>query len=113
MWIVDMEYLPGRVPRGMNLVLLDTEGLGSYKKSKTYDVQIFALTILLSSFFIYNSMGTIDEKALDRLSLVTELTKAIRVQLEGSDMLTDSSLFRHFFPKVQAKKQGGVLTCVH
>jgi hypothetical protein len=34
----------------------------------------------LSSLFVYNSMGTIDSTALDRLSLVCELTKHIQLQ---------------------------------
>ena len=40
--------------------------------------------MLLSSLFIYNQMGGIDEAALDRLSLVTEMTKHIRVRSEGA-----------------------------
>ena len=36
--------------------------------------------MLLSSLFVYNQMGGIDEAALDRLSLVTEMTKHIRVK---------------------------------
>jgi hypothetical protein len=36
--------------------------------------------VLLSSLFVYNQMGGIDEAALDRLSLVTEMTKHIRVR---------------------------------
>lgn len=36
--------------------------------------------MLLSSLFVYNQMGGIDESALDRLSLVTEMTKHIRVR---------------------------------
>jgi len=46
------------------------QGLGSYTQSKTYDIQIFSLAVLLASLFIYNSMGSIDETALDRLSYV-------------------------------------------
>ena len=45
-----------------------------------YSTQIFSLAVLLSSLFIYNQMGGIDEAALDRLSLVTEMTKHIRVR---------------------------------
>ena len=45
-----------------------------------YSTQIFSLTVLLSSLFVYNQMGGIDEAALDRLSLVTEMTKHIRVK---------------------------------
>ncbi|KAF6155917.1 hypothetical protein GIB67_039248 [Kingdonia uniflora] len=49
----------------------------------TYSTQIFSLAVLLSSMFIYNQMGGIDEAALDRLSLVTEMTKHIRVRASG------------------------------
>lgn len=45
-----------------------------------YSAQIFSLAVLLSSLFVYNQMGGIDEAALDRLSLVTEMTKNIRVK---------------------------------
>lgn len=38
-----------------------------------YSTQIFSLAVLLSSLFVYNQMGGIDEAALDRLSLVTEV----------------------------------------
>jgi hypothetical protein len=32
-----------------------------------YSTQIFSLAVLLSSLFVYNQMGGIDEAALDRL----------------------------------------------
>lgn len=38
-----------------------------------YSTQIFSLAVLLSSLFVFNQMGGIDEAALDRLSLVTEV----------------------------------------
>lgn len=47
-----------------------------------YSTQIFSLAILLSSLFVYNQMGGIDEKALDGLSLVTEMTKHIKVKAQ-------------------------------
>jgi hypothetical protein len=43
-------------------------------------IQIFSLAVLLSSLFVYNQMGGIDEAAIDRLSLITELTRHIRVR---------------------------------
>ncbi|KAG5561743.1 hypothetical protein RHGRI_004705 [Rhododendron griersonianum] len=49
----------------------------------TYSTQIFSLAVLLSSMFVYNQMGGIDEASLDRLSLVTEMTKHIRVRASG------------------------------
>uniref|UniRef100_A0A803LA16 GB1/RHD3-type G domain-containing protein n=1 Tax=Chenopodium quinoa TaxID=63459 RepID=A0A803LA16_CHEQI len=66
-----------------NLILLDTEGIDAYDQTGTYSTQIFSLAVLLSSLFIFNQMGGIDEAALDQLSLVTEMTKHIRVRAPG------------------------------
>ncbi|GAQ88014.1 Guanylate-binding protein [Klebsormidium nitens] len=68
-----------------HLVLLDSEGIDAYDQTGTYSVQIFSLAVLLSSMFVYNQMGGIDEAALDRLSLVTEMTHHIRVKAAGGD----------------------------
>jgi hypothetical protein len=43
-------------------------------------VQLLSLAVLLSSTFVFNQMGPIDEAALDRLSLVTQITKHVRVR---------------------------------
>eukprot|EP00775_Hariotina_reticulata_P003802 gene3802-4059_t len=51
------------------IVLLDTEGIDAYDQTAQYSTQIFSLAVLLSSLFVYNQMGGIDEAALDRLSL--------------------------------------------
>ncbi|XP_052182162.1 uncharacterized protein LOC127794905 [Diospyros lotus] len=66
-----------------NLLLLDSEGIDAYDQTGTYSTQIFSLAVLLSSMFVYNQMGGIDEAALDRLSLVTEMTRHIRVRASG------------------------------
>ena len=46
----------------------------------TRDTRIFALALLLSSYFIYNSQGSIDEPALANLQVVTEVSRMVRVQ---------------------------------
>ncbi|EEF50807.1 guanylate-binding protein 1 [Ricinus communis] len=66
-----------------NLLLLDTEGIDAYDQTGTYSTQIFTLAVLLSSMFIFNQMGGIDESSIDQLSLVTQLTKHIRVKASG------------------------------
>ncbi|KAH6835840.1 hypothetical protein C2S53_012522 [Perilla frutescens var. hirtella] len=71
-----------------NLLLLDSEGIDAYDQTGTYSTQIFSLAVLLSSLFIYSQMGGIDEVALDRLSLVTEMTKHIRVRASGGRSTT-------------------------
>ena len=39
----------------MQLLIIDTEGLGSLDADADHDAKIFALALLLSSYFIYNS----------------------------------------------------------
>ncbi|KAG2501543.1 hypothetical protein HYH03_000050 [Edaphochlamys debaryana] len=65
------------------LVLLDTEGIDAYNQTTQDGVSLFSLAVLLSSLFVFNQMGGIDEAALDRLALVTELTRRIRVRSSG------------------------------
>ncbi|GAB1288193.1 Guanylate-binding protein 1 [Apodemus speciosus] len=63
------------------LVLLDTEGLGDVAKGDNQnDCWIFALAILLSSTFVYNSMGAINQHALDQLQCSPD-----HPELEDSD----------------------------
>lgn len=57
------------------LLLFDTEGLASLDNDEAYDAKIFSLAILLSSMFVYNSMGVIDDSAIDRLLVVTHMIK--------------------------------------
>ena len=82
MWSQPVEHV---APDGRrcSLVLLDTEGIDAYDQTGQYSTQIFSLAVLLSSVFVYNQMGGIDEAALDRLALVTEMTKHIRVRSQG------------------------------
>ncbi|XP_062961873.1 guanylate-binding protein 5 [Cynocephalus volans] len=75
------------------LVLLDTEGLGDVEKVDNNDTQIFALALLLSSTFVYNTMNKIDQGAIDRLHNVTELTDLLSARtasnLDGVDAAAD------------------------
>ncbi|PNI58831.1 GBP3 isoform 8, partial [Pan troglodytes] len=82
------------------LVLLDTEGLGDVKKGDNQnDSWIFALAVLLSSTFVYNSMGTINQQAMDQLYYVTELTHRIRSKSSPNENENeDSADFVSFFP---------------
>jgi len=81
---------------GKTTVWLDTEGFASTSRSASYDARIFALALLLSSCFIYNSRGTIDSTAIADLSLVCELTKTIQVAASGAD--ETGVQFAEYFP---------------
>ncbi len=52
------------------MLLIDSEGIGAFDEDENHDSKIFLLALLLSSYFIFNSMGTIDENALNSLSLI-------------------------------------------
>ena len=60
------------------IIFIDSEGTNSVDLStKTYDSKIFALIILLSSLFIYNTNGNIDEQSISELALSTYLSNSI------------------------------------
>nr|XP_056703675.1 guanylate-binding protein 1-like [Euleptes europaea] len=98
-WMWCVPY-PGRPDK--TLVLLDTEGLGDVNKGDPQnDSWIFALAVLLSSTLVYNSMGIIDQRSMDELYYVTELTKCIKAKSSPGEIpegLEDSADYVRFFP---------------
>ena len=84
--------------RGELTVLLDTEGLASVDNDETWDAKIFSLGILLCSYFLYNSVGVVDEAAIDRLFLVGELTKHIALSGSSASSSSNNTDLAHFFP---------------
>ena len=72
------------------LLILDTEGLGGLESEGRYDARIFALATLLCSTLAYNSLGTIDEKAIGALSFIAQLSRNIRLAPEAASSAGDS-----------------------
>ncbi len=64
----------------MKVLLIDTEGFGGTDENVNHDSRIFLFSLLLCSFFIYNSSGSIDENALNGLSLIINLAKDIQLK---------------------------------
>jgi len=64
----------------LQVLIVDSEGIGAFDEDENHDTKIFLLAMLLSSFFIYNSMGTIDESALNNLSLIINLSKELQIK---------------------------------
>lgn len=56
-------------------LLMDTEGLHSSQRTTDVDLKIFALSVLLSSSFILNQLGPINENTLTDLHLISNLVK--------------------------------------
>ncbi|KAM8998759.1 guanylate-binding protein 1 [Sarcophilus harrisii] len=95
MWCVPHPTKPNHT-----LVLLDTEGLGDVEKGDNKnDTWIFALAVLLCSTFVYNSMGTIDQQAMEDIYYVTELTDKIKAKSSSrTEQMDDSMELVSLFP---------------
>jgi hypothetical protein len=48
----------------INVIFVDTEGLGDTEKGTNNDVRIFMFAILISSHLIYNCNGVIDSNMI-------------------------------------------------
>ena len=75
--------------------LIDTEGLGAYDEEVNHDSKIFLIAILISSLFIFNSFGTIDENAISSLSFVLNLSKTIKLR-NNSSIENEEELAQYF-----------------
>ncbi|ROJ35277.1 Guanylate-binding protein 1 [Anabarilius grahami] len=100
MWCVPHPYKEGHT-----LVLLDTEGLGDVDKGDSKnDGWIFCLAVLLSSTLVYNSRGTIDNDAVEKLHYVSELAEKIKIRSaeaadeEEEEEEEEDSKYVIFFP---------------
>mmetsp|Transcript_5233 Transcript_5233/g.11644 ORF Transcript_5233/g.11644 Transcript_5233/m.11644 type:complete len:821 (-) Transcript_5233:251-2713(-) len=89
---------PVQLANDYHCILIDTEGLGSTQRTASCDMQIFSLCILLSSYFIYNSMGAIDEQAIDDLHLVIHLAKHVHVKAKSGASEEKASELANYFP---------------
>jgi len=83
---------PVQVEPDYHCILIDTEGLGSTQRTASCDMQIFSLCLLLTSYFIYNSIGAIDEQSLEDLHLVLHLAKHIHVRSQQGGEQSASEL---------------------
>ena len=83
----------------IDALLLDTEGLGSTDREFEIDIKIFALSILLSSTFVFNQIGHISEQSLEDLSVVLRLTNEMRIRDVTQSGAEETGLeFKSFFP---------------
>lgn len=77
-------------------MIIDSEGIGAFNEDENHDTRIFLLALLLSSYFIYNSMGTIDENALQNLSLIVNLSKQLEVSGQKAEDADPDQVSQYF-----------------
>ncbi len=80
------------------MLVIDSEGIGALDEDTNHDTKIFSLALLLSSQFIYNSVGSIDESALESLSLIIHLTKNIQIKANQRNSEIDTADYSKYFP---------------
>jgi hypothetical protein len=66
-----------------DVLVVDTEGINALDRDQSYDMRIFTLALLLSSVFVYNSLGAIDENAIATLSAVADVAETLKRQNAG------------------------------
>ena len=71
------------------IIFIDSEGTNSTDLStKTYDSKIFALIVLISSLFIYNTHGNIDERSIGDLALAAHISNTVATNImEDKEMM--------------------------
>ena len=69
---------------GTEVIVIDSEGLLALDADATQDARVFALSVLLSSCFVYNVSGALDEQTLNTLRVVVEFS-ALMAGLESED----------------------------
>lgn len=82
----------------MKVLVIDSEGIGAFDEDVNHDTKIFLLALLLSSNFIFNSMNTIDENAINSLSLMINLSKELQVRQNKDLGETDPAEIQKYFP---------------
>lgn len=80
----------------MPVLIIDTEGLGAVTEDANHDTKIFMLALLICSQLIFNSVGTIDENALNNLEMVVNLSQNLRFSTHGKEEEDAEELAKQF-----------------
>ncbi|KAI6661662.1 Guanylate-binding protein 1-like [Oopsacas minuta] len=81
-WMWGKPMLAPSTGENISIVFLDTEGFSSRNVSELYDAKIFAVTSLLSSFLLYNSVKIINQDDLEYLELLARRTRLFALQAQ-------------------------------
>lgn len=78
---------------GTSTLLLDTEGLFAYNRNEVVDSKLFLFSACVSSLLIYNTMGVINESAIEKFGFIAELGKHLKLeQMTESSKLSESQI---------------------
>ena len=96
-WMYDTPIKHRNKNGEFNLILLDTEGLGSPDAKAERDNKIFVLSLLLSSMFVYNTTRVIDRQAIQKLAVMNNLSNVINSGINNTsiDETNKSSIIKN------------------
>ena len=91
MWGKPMVYTSPRTGQRVNIIFIDTEGFAANNITENHDAKVFAVSTLLSSHLLYNSVKIVDQSDIDYLELLARRTQlfALRSQLSKSKWTDD------------------------
>ena len=78
MWNRPIEVEDEITGETIRALIIDTEGLAATTANVNQDSKIFCMALLFSTIFVYNSVGTIDESAINNLHLITKLASSVQ-----------------------------------
>lgn len=88
-----MSVYPNNInANGKTVIALDTEGFFSPESNDDYDAKLFAITTLLSSSLVYNTIKNIDQSQVDYLEVLARKTHLFSLKQSTSD----NNSFPHF-----------------
>ncbi|CAI2381191.1 unnamed protein product [Moneuplotes crassus] len=96
LWVWSKPIITKYKQKDLKVLVIDSEGIGALNEDANHDTRIFLLALLISSYFIFNSMGTIDESALQNISLIINLSKEI--QVKERELNTNTEEIPKYFP---------------
>ena len=96
------------------IIFLDTEGFAANNISENYDAKIFAVSTLLSSHLLYNSVKIIDQSDIDYLELLARRTQlfALRSQMSRKKWTNEFNVDLLSFPPLLWVVQDFVQTTI-
>jgi len=83
-------FVPKNKLDGKTVIVLDTEGFFGTGATEEYDAKLFAVSTLVSSLMLYNSIKVIDQSQIDYLELLSRRTQlfALKTEKHSQDYLS-------------------------
>lgn len=94
------ELIHGQSSNGdpVPILVIDSEGLNAVDVDANHDSRVFSLLLLLSSIFIFNQVGSIDEDSIEMISYIAQLTNHIQMTAKNENVAYED--YRAIMPRL-------------